>query len=322
MVTERACGARARAGSGRFRSMRVAVLLGGLSAEREISFRSGRAVAAALKTLGYEVTEVPVGRDLAARLARVRPGVVFNALHGRYGEDGCMQGMLEVMGIPYTGAGVLASALAMHKATAKTIWRARSLPTPRWTLVPAGAHRPELPAPLPLVVKPNSEGSSVGVSIVRRRAALAQAIRAARRFDREVLIEEYVPGSEVTVGILGGRALGALEVVPKGEFHTYEVKYTAGMEEFHMPARLDTATLRRVLVLAEAAHRALECGSCSRVDFRVNGRRPYLIELNSLPGLTDLSYLPRIAEWAGIPFPALCERILDGAGLGVRETRR
>jgi D-alanine-D-alanine ligase len=307
---------------GRFRGKRVAVLLGGLSAEREISLRSGRVVAAALKGLGYAVTVVPVGRDLAARLARLRPDVAFNALHGRYGEDGCVQGMLEVLGIPYTGAGVLASALAMHKAMAKTIWHARGLPTPRWTLVPADARGPRLPAPLPLVVKPNGEGSSVGVSIVRRRADLEKAIRAARRFDREVLIEEYVPGCEVTVGVVDGCALGALEVVARGEFHTYEVKYTAGMEEFHMPARLDAAVLRRVLVLAEAAHRALECGAYSRVDFRVNGRRPYLIEINSLPGLTDLSYLPRIADWAGIPFPALCERILDGAGLGVRETRR
>ena len=323
MVTRGAGRAGVRGARGRFHGKRVAILLGGLSAEREVSLRSGQAVLGALRTLGYEVAAVPVGRDLAVRLARLHPDVAFNALHGRYGEDGCVQGMLEVMGIPYTGAGVLASAVAMHKALAKEIWRACRLPTPRWTLVRAeDMRRPALPAPLPLVVKPNGEGSSVGVSIVRRRADLAKAIRAARRFDGEVLIEEYVPGSEVTVGILGGRALGALEVVPKGEFHTYEVKYTAGMEEFHMPARLDAATLRRVLVLADAAHRALGCGSYSRVDFRVNGRRPYLIELNSLPGLTDLSYLPRIAAWAGISFPALCERILDGAGLAVRETRR
>jgi D-alanine-D-alanine ligase len=309
--------------SRRFHGKYVAVLMGGLSAEREISERSGRAVAAALRGLGYRVTMVRVGRDLAARLRRLAPDVAFNALHGRYGEDGCVQGMLEVMGIPYTGAGVLPSALAMNKAAAKALWRSRHLPTPPWMLVTGGAPRlGDLPAPMPLVVKPNNEGSSVGVSIVRRRAELAGAIRTAHRFDNEVLIEQYVPGREVTVGIIEGRAVGTMEVVAKGEFHSYAVKYTAGMEEFHVPARLGAATTRRVLALAEAAHLELGCGPYSRVDLRVDGRRAYLIELNSLPGLTGLSWLPRIAAYAGITFPALCERILDLASLGVRETRR
>ena len=312
---------------GRFRGKHVAVLLGGLSAEREVSQKSGRKVAGALRGLGYRVTLVKVGRDLATRLARLRPEVAFNALHGKYGEDGCVQGLLEVMAIPYTGAGVLPSALAMHKATAKVLWRAAGLPTPRWTIVPAEAGAraplPTLPARLPLVVKPNSEGSSVGVSIVRRRADLARAVRAAARFGGDVLIEQYIPGREVTVGIVDGRALGALEVVAKGDtFHTYAVKYTAGREEFHMPARLDRGTTRRVLALAERAHAVLGCDAYSRVDFRVDGTRPYLIELNTLPGMTALSYLPRIAAPAGLDFPALCERILDGARLRVRESRR
>ena len=309
---------------GRGRARRVAVLVGGLSAEREISVRSGRAVVEALSARGYRPVVVRAGRDLAARLARVRPDVVFNALHGRYGEDGCVQGLLELMAIPYTGAGVLASAVAMDKALAKTLWRAHRLPTPAWVVVEPGAPLPaRLPAPLPLVVKPNSEGSSNGVSIVRRRGDLAAAVRRARRFDRRVLIERYVPGCEVTVGILGGRALGTLEVVAKGEFHSYAVKYTAGREEFHMPARLDRATRARVEALAEAAHTALAgARAYGRVDLRVDGRRPSLIELNTLPGLTDLSYLPRIAAHAGLDFPGLCERILADAGLGVRESRR
>jgi D-alanine-D-alanine ligase len=172
------------------------------------------------------------------------------------------------------------------------------------------------------VVKPNSEGSSVGVSIVRRRAALGAAVKLAGRSDARVIIEAYVPGREVTVGILDGRALGALEVVAKGEFHSYDVKYTAGREEFFMPARLSPATTTRVLALAEAAHAALGGGAYSRVDLRVDGRRPFLIELNSLPGLTALSYLPRIAAYAGLGFPALCEAILDRATLGIRESRR
>ena len=307
----------------RFRHAHVAVLLGGLSAEREISVQSGDAVMRALRGLGYRVSAVPVGRDLGNRLARLRPDVAFNALHGRYGEDGAVQGLLEMMGIPYTGPGILTSALAMDKTMAKTVWQSQRLPTPRWTVADPSARRlPALPARLPLVVKPNSEGSSVGVSIVRRRSALAAAVKAAGRFDRRVVIEEYVPGREVTVGILDGRALGALEVVAKGEFHSYEVKYTAGREEFFMPARLSKATTARVLALATAAHAALGGGAYSRVDLRVNGRRPFLIELNSLPGLTAFSYLPRIAAHVGLEFPALCEAILERATLGVRESRR
>ncbi len=309
--------------SRRFRKGRVAVLLGGLSAEREISVRSGTAVAAALRGRGYRVSEVRVGRDLPARLARLAPDVAFNALHGRYGEDGAVQGVLELLAIPYTGPGILTSALAMDKTMAKTVWRSQGLPTPRWIVVDPKARRlPPLPAPLPLVVKPNSEGSSVGVSIVRRRSALAAAVRRAGRSDRRVVVEEYVPGKEVTVGILDGHALGALEVVAKGEFHSYDVKYTAGREEFFMPARLPAAVTARVVALATAAHAALGGGAYSRVDLRVDGRRPYLIELNSLPGLTTLSYLPLIAKHCGMDFGDLCEAILERATLGIQESRR
>lgn len=293
--------------------------------------QSGTAVAKALRGLGYRVTTVPVGRDVAARLARVRPDVAFNALHGRYGEDGAVQGVLETLGIPYTGPGLLTSALAMDKTMAKTVWRSQGLSTPAWVTVASPTARgagkaagrlPKLPAALPLVVKPNSEGSSVGVSIVRRRAELLAAVKLAGKTDARVVIERYVPGREVTVGILDGRALGALEVVAKGEFHSYEVKYTAGREEFFMPARLSKSTTARVLALAEAAHAALGGGAYSRVDLRVDGRTPYLIELNSLPGLTAFSYLPRIAAYAGLGFPALCEAILDRAALHIRESRR
>lgn len=304
------------------RRRRVAVLLGGLSAEREVSEVSGRAVVLALRGLGYPVTPIRAGRDLAARVRRAQPDIVFNALHGRYGEDGCVQGLLEVMGVPYTGAGVLTSALAMDKARTKTLWKTLRLSTPPWVLVRNRKVPARLPMRLPVVVKPNREGSSVGVTIVKRAGALGRAVRAAARFDSEVLIESYVPGREVTVGILDGRSLGTLEVVAKGEFHSYEVKYTPGLEEFHLPARLARGTLARVEALAEAAHAALGGGVYSRVDLRVDGGRPYLIELNTLPGLTALSYLPRIAAHAGVLFPALCERILDGATLGVRETRR
>jgi D-alanine-D-alanine ligase len=307
----------------RWRGARVAVLMGGLSSEREISVQSGEAVVRALRGRGYRAIAVPVGRDLATRLARVKPHVAFNALHGRYGEDGAVQGLLEMLAIPYTGPGILTSALAMDKTMAKTVWRSQGLPTPRWIVVDPKALRvPPLPAPLPLVVKPNSEGSSVGVSIVRKRRALRAAIALAGRSDAQVVIEAYVPGREVTVGILDGRPLGALEVIAKGEFHSYEVKYTAGREEFFMPARLSKAMTARVLDLAARAHAALGGGAYSRVDMRVDGGRPYLIELNTLPGLTAFSYLPRIAAHVGMDFPDLCEANLALATLGVRESRR
>ncbi len=297
--------------------------MGGLSAEREISVQSGEAVLRALRGRGYRVTAVPVGRDLGARLARLKPDVAFNALHGRYGEDGAVQGLLEMLAIPYTGPGILTSALAMDKTMAKTVWRSTGLPTPAWITVDPEARRlPPLPARLPVVVKPNSEGSSVGVSIVRARKSLRPAIALAGRSDPRVVVEQFVPGREVTVGILDGRPLGALEVIAKGEFHSYEVKYTAGREEFFMPARLSRATTARVLELAARAHAALGGGAYSRVDMRVDGRRPYLIELNTLPGLTAFSYLPRIAAYAGMDFPDLCEAILERATLGVRESRR
>jgi D-alanine-D-alanine ligase len=228
-----------------------------------------------------------------------------------------------MMAIPYTGPGILTSALAMDKTMAKTVWRSQGLPTPPWAAIDPKARRlPPLPAALPLVVKPNSEGSSVGVSIVRKRSGLRAAIALAGRSDPCVLIEAYVPGREVTVGILDGRPLGALEVIAKGEFHSYEVKYTAGREEFFMPARLSKVTTARVLDLAAAAHTALGGGAYSRVDLRIDGRRPYLIELNTLPGLTAFSYLPRIAAYAGMDFPDLCEAILERAALGIRESRR
>ncbi len=302
---------------------RVAVLMGGLSAEREISFRSGRAVARALRRLGYEVVAVNADRRLAEKLRRLKPDAVFNVLHGTYGEDGCVQGLLEVVGVPYTGSGHVASAIGMDKDLSKRIWRARGLPTPPWTVVEKshGAGGVRLPCELPVVVKPNGGGSSIGVSIVRRRQELEEALATARRYDDRVILEKYVPGREVTVGILGAKPLGAMQVIPKGEFHTYEVKYTKGMEEFILPAPLPAAVYQGVMRLALAAHASIGCEGVSRVDLRVTERgRAFLIEVNTSPGMTELSWLPKIAEHAGIGYDELCERILKLARLKVRET--
>jgi D-alanine-D-alanine ligase len=308
---------------GRFRGRRIGLLAGGLSSEREISERSARSVAAALRGRGYDVHEIAVDRSVGVALRSARIEVAFNALHGRYGEDGCIQGLLEVMGIPYTGAGVLGSAIAMNKWLSKQLLVAAGISTPRAALVTDGQPLRALPCPLPVVVKPNGEGSTNGVSIVRDPAALEGAIARARRYDREALLEEYVPGREVTVAVLGDRPLAAMEVVPLGEeFHTYAVKYTPGREQFILPAPLGDA-YPRVLEVALATHRVLFGGPYSRVDLRV---RPdgamFVLECNTLPGLHELGWFPAMAAHAGIGFDDLIETILDAAALGVRETVR
>jgi D-alanine-D-alanine ligase len=308
-------------GRGRFRGRRIGVLSSGLSSEREISERSARAATAALRGLGYDVREIPVDRDVARALREQRIEVAFNALHGRYGEDGCIQGLLETMAIPYTGAGVLGSALAMDKWLAKQILQASGVPTPAGALVGPGRSNAALPA-LPVVVKPRGEGSSNGVSIVRDPAALEGAVALARRYDDDALVEEYVPGREITVAVLDGRALAAMEVVPLGdELHTYDVKYTPGREHFVLPAPLGDL-YPRALEIALATHQALFAGSYSRVDLRVrDDGAMFVLECNTLPGLHELGWFPAMAKHAGIAFPDLIERLLDLAALHVRETR-
>jgi len=307
---------------GRFRGRRVAVLRGGLSSEREISDRSARAVERALAARGYDVHPIAVGRDVARDLRESRAEVAFNALHGRYGEDGCVQGLLETMGIPYTGAGVLGSALAMDKWLSKQILIAAGVPTPPATLVSPRAPAGALPCPLPVVVKPRGEGSSNGVSIVRDPAALEGAIALSRAYDDEAVIEEFVPGREVTVAVLEDRALAAMEVVPLGdELHTYDVKYTPGRERFVLPAPLG-ALYERALEVALATHRVLLAGPYSRVDLRVrDDGAMFVLECNTLPGLHELGWFPAMASHAGIAFEDLIERLLDLATLHVHETR-
>lgn len=296
---------------------RVGVLWGGLSAERDISRRTGRAVCAALETRGHAVCSIPVESDARWIEAVRATDVAFVALHGKFGEDGAVQGVLESLGIPYTGSNVLASALAMHKPTAKRVWRSHGLPTPAWEVLKQGHAAKVSELRYPVVVKPAAEGSSVGVGIVRSPDALPAALADTFAYD-DALVEEYVPGQEVTVGILGDRVLGAMEVVAKGEFHSYAVKYTPGREEFLMPAPLAEATYARVLGVARQAHATLGCSGYSRVDTRVNPAGDvFLIELNTLPGLMELSYLPRIAAHAGLSYEDLVEAVLEQARLHI-----
>lgn len=292
---------------------RVAVLMGGLSAEREVSLSSGRECAQALRVAGFQVIEVDADRDLAARLSDLKPDVCFNALHGRWGEDGCVQGLLEWLGLPYTHSGVLASALAMDKSAAKAAYRAAGLPVvdsliARREDVAAG----HVMAP-PYVVKPNNEGSSVGVYIVR---AGANAPRLAETMPSQVMVEAYVPGRELTVAVLGDRALAVTDIVTAG-WYDYQAKYATGGSRHVIPADLPGEIAAACLDYALRAHRALGCRGLSRTDFRWDEARGLaglvLLETNTQPGMTPTSLAPEQAAHCGISFPELCRWIVEDA---------
>ncbi len=292
---------------------RVAVLMGGLSAEREVSLSSGRECAQALRVAGYEVTEVDCGPDLPARLADLKPDVCFNALHGRWGEDGCVQGLLEWLRIPYTHSGVLASALAMDKARAKEVYAAAGLPVVQSVL----ASRDEVEAghvlPVHYVVKPNREGSSVGVYIVREGS---NAPRLAATMPETVMVETYVPGRELTCAVLGDRALCVTDIVTSG-WYDYEAKYAAGGSRHVVPAEVPQEITDACLDYALRAHRALGCRGLSRTDFRWDETRGLagliLLETNTQPGMTPTSLAPEQAAVCGMDFPALCRWLVEDA---------
>jgi D-alanine-D-alanine ligase len=297
-------------------SGRIGVLMGGPSSEREVSLESGRNVLAALQSRGHDAVGVDWtrGSDLARLLREAGVTVVWNALHGTFGEDGCVQGLCEVMGLPYTGCGVLASALAMDKVASKCLFQVAGLRVPRWAV--AGDEAAARTFGLPCVVKPSCEGSSVGVGIVRDAAALPAAFAAAARGRGVVLCEEYVKGREVSVGILADRPIGTVEIRPQVEFYDYQAKYQRDDTQYLCPAPFPADVTARLLAAGEAAHRALGCRSYSRVDFLVDDAgTEYLLEVNTLPGMTSHSLIPKMAAQVGIDYPTLCERILAGAGL-------
>lgn len=300
---------------------KVGVLMGGLSSERQVSLATGEAVAAALAELGYQVEPIYVDRDVDLVLRQSRIEVAFLALHGRYGEDGCMQGLLEMLGIPYTGSDVLASALAMNKVKAKEIFRLHNLPTPAYYVL-GPEDRDEVVAchgdfGFPAVVKPIGEGSSVGVELVRDPDELVAAAERAFCFDDHLLVERFIEGKEVSVAVLGDRAIGAVEIAPRqARFYDYGAKYTAGGSDYHIPPRVSPERYRGLLTHALRAHKALGCSGATRVDMIVAASgNEYLLEVNTTPGLTPTSLLPKIAASTGLSFGELCEGILRGARL-------
>lgn len=296
---------------------RVAVLLGGRSAEREVSLVSGRECTKALREEGFDVVEIDAKDNLATQLEKTAPDCVFNALHGRFGEDGCVQGLLELMRIPYTHSGVLASALAMHKARAKDVFRAAGLPIVKSIVADRhDASRAHLMEP-PYVVKPVSEGSSVGVFIIRPgdNRPPGELGSDTWQLADEVMVEEFVPGRELTVAVMGDKPLAVTDIVPKTAFYDYEAKYAAGGSEHVIPAKISQKTTDEAMRHALAAHQALGCRGVSRTDFRFDEEknRLILLEVNTQPGMTPTSLVPEQAAYNGMNFRALVRWIVEDA---------
>lgn len=295
------------------RRRRLAVLAGGWSAERPVSLKSGRAVSAALRRLALPHAFIDVSPDVDRNLRRRRVDLAFLTTHGSFGEDGRLQGLLDLRGVAYTGSGVRASALAMHKPSAKIIFEKAGIPVPPGRAIDARAIPKDAArgVPGPWVVKPASQGSAVGVEMVGIAGEVPRAVRRVSRWEREVLLEQRVRGTEITVGVLGDEALPVVEIVPRHAFYDYHSKYAPGGSRHIVPARLPAAACRDAQRWAVAAHRALGCRHVSRVDFIVDGRgRPWLLELNTLPGLTDVSLLPDAARAAGLDFDRLVLTLL------------
>jgi len=300
---------------------RVAVLMGGPSAEREVSLVSGKACAEALAGEGFTVSTIDVGRDLSALLRALepRPDVVFNALHGRFGEDGCIQGVLNLLELPYTHSGLLASALAMDKATAKRVFAAAGILCPEGKLLPREAFAAGDPLPRPYVVKPNNEGSSVGVRIVQQGDNKPALDGPAWKPGVLALVERYIPGRELTVAVMGDRPLAVTELRPKSGFYDYEAKYTEGRTEHLVPAPVPDAVYRAALERAKAAHEALGCRGVSRADFRYDDsgkggpQKLFLLEVNTQPGMTPLSLVPEQAKHVGLSFGKLVRWMVENA---------
>lgn len=304
---------------------KIAVLMGGHSLERDVSLHSGKRVTTALKKLGYRVVQIDVDEHVVNNLRKERPNLCFITLHGKFGEDGTIQELLEIMGIPYTGAGVLASMIGMDKALSKEIFRLEGIPTPDFYALSTGAIK-EMGASgalkdiitkigLPLVVKPSAQGSALGIKFVYKEEELPSALLGALSFDDKVILEKFIEGTEVAVSVIGNarpKALPAVEIAPKKGFFDFEAMYTMGMTEYFVPARLDAEMAKRVQKLAVRVYQVLKCKGAARVDFIIGKKDkvPYVIELNTIPGMTDTSLLPMAAAEAGITFEELVDRLV------------
>jgi D-alanine-D-alanine ligase len=295
----------------------VAVLMGGFSAEREVSLVSGAAVSNALNDSGYQVTTIDVQRDVGALLTRLypRPDVVFNALHGRFGEDGCLQGLLNILGIPYTHSGLLASALAMDKPTAKRVFAAAGIPVVEHQVLDIEEIAAGKTMKPPFVVKPVNEGSSVGVHIILEGSNFDPFAGNGWTYGKKVMVERYIPGRELTVTVMGDRALAVTEIIAQGShnFYDYGAKYEHGGSRHVIPAQIDTKVYQAAMDIALRAHQALGCRGVSRSDLRYDGKDVYILEVNTQPGMTPTSLVPEQAAHVNISFAALVSWMVEHA---------
>jgi D-alanine-D-alanine ligase len=306
--------------------MKVALIQGGMSAEREVSLNTGKAFQEALVQLGIEHTVIDAGPDLPQQLAKLKPSVALLAVHGKHAEDGTVQGLCEYMKIPYTGAGVMASALCMNKYFTKQILSFHGLPTPDFeffNLAQTGEDKVRLKhLEYPVVVKPSREGSTVGISIAHNATEFRKALTLAHQQDSEILIEEFIPGMELTVSILDEKPLTPIEIVPQAGFYDYQRKYTAGKTEYILPPRLPEKVSRHLQELALKVHQVCQVRCYSRVDFRLTAEhKPYVLEINTLPGCTKTSLLPKAAAHDGIDFAKVIQILLTRARLDYEGVR-
>jgi len=297
----------------------ISILLGGFSSEREISLISGRAVARALSDIGCQVTIIDVPNNVQSLVKLIidsKPDIIFNALHGRFGEDGCIQGMLDIIGIPYTHSGRLASALAMNKIVAKRIFSAFGLSVAKDRILNREMLVNNDPFARPYVIKPINEGSSVGVYFVRDTMSKSEIDKICSLPDKVLMAEEYIPGREMTVAILGDRPLAVTEIITSREFYDYDAKYREGGSVHKIPAELSRKTYNNLLEISLVAHKSLGCRGLTRVDLRLDGDNPYILEVNTQPGLTPQSLVPEQASYAGISFEDLVTWIVEEAQCG------
>ena len=294
---------------------KIGVLMGGTSSEREISLKTGKSIYQALREMGYKAVAIDVGKNIIADLKKKKIDLAFIALHGPLGEDGTIQGLLEVLGIPYTSSGVLSSALAMDKEKTKEVFLAYKIPTPAWQVVKKGQH-PKIQK-FPVVVKPVRQGSAVGVSIIDKPTQLSQALRQSFRYDDKTMIEQYIAGIELTVGVLNNKALPVIRIIPQNKFYDFESKYAPGGSQHLIPAGIPATAEKKARLLGLAAHQALGCRGATRVDMILDKKgRLFVLEVNTIPGMTETSLLPDAARAAGYSFNTLVLSILRDAGSG------
>ncbi len=295
---------------------RIGVLMGGPSSEREISLKSGKAVYRALKEQGLDVVALDIGNNPTKEIKQAKISCAFIALHGKFGEDGTIQRILESLHIPYTGSGIIASKLCLDKVASRRILKRYNIPVPQYALLERNSWKKclkELSLRFPVVVKPSSQGSSIGITFVDKIRNLNYAIDSAFKYDDTVIIEKFIKGREITVGILGGRALPVVEIAPKRQFFDFQAKYLKGKSDYVVPAKLPKACYKQAQQLGLLAHKALGCRTFSRIDMILSMGKPFILEANSIPGLTSASLLPMAAAACGINFGQLCLKIVSEA---------